>query len=321
MFDVAVSQLTTPRWELAQEIAVLVEQGIAAISLWRPKLSDSGLEAVATAVAAAGIRVSSLQWAGGFTGSDGRTFSESVADAAEAITSAAAVHAGSALGFERPPVVVVQSGCRGGHTRSHATRLLVEALETLAPVARNEGVVLAVRPMHPLAAVGCSFLTQLDDALELVERIADPHVRLALDLWQFADAPELAGLMPRLAAATALVHVADRIGPPVAGADRLPPGRGDLPLEAHVGALVGHGYAGDFEFDPVGELVQELGYASTFAEIRGVADGWIDRLAVAAPARIRRVDLPHHELRDGQRRGGGAGSRRSQASTHSVSRG
>ena len=322
MFDVAVSQLTTLRWDLAQELPAVAEHGLAAISLWRPKLSDVGLEAVAAAIAAAGVRVSSLQWAGGFTGSDGRTFSESVSDAAEAVSVAAALGGGARSGFVgRPPVVVVHSGCRAGHTRSHAVRLLVEALDVLAPLARAEGVVLALRPMHPRSSAGCSFLTQLDESLELVERFADPSVRLAVDLWQFADAPEFEALTPRLAAAAALVHVADRSGPPVAHADRLLPGRGELPLEACVSRLVGCGYDGDVEFDPVGEVVQELGYAAAFAEIRSVADAWIDRMAEATPARLRRVDPPHHQLRDIQRRGGAAGSRRSQASTQAVSRG
>ncbi|MEY3203712.1 MAG: hypothetical protein RLZZ21_43 [Planctomycetota bacterium] len=322
MFDVAVSQLTTLQWDLSQELPAVAEHGLAAISLWRPKLSDGGLEAVTAAVTASGVRVSSLQWAGGFTGSDGRTFAESVADAAEAISMAAVLGGGARSGFvARPPVVVVHSGCRAGHTRSHAVRLLVEALDMLVPLARAEGVVLALRPMHSLASAGCSFLTRLDESLELVERIADPHVRLAVDLWQFADAPDFDALAPRLAAAAALVHVADRVGPPVACADRLLPGRGELPLEACVSQMVDCGYDGDLEFDPVGEAVQELGYAAAFAEIRAVADTWIDRMAEAMPARLRRVDPPHHQLRDVQRRGAGAGSRRSQASTQVVSRG
>ena len=50
MFDVAVSQLTTPRWDLAQDLAAVVEHGLGALSLWRPKLSDTGLEAVAASL-------------------------------------------------------------------------------------------------------------------------------------------------------------------------------------------------------------------------------------------------------------------------------
>jgi len=67
--------------------------------------------------------------------------------------------------------------------------------------------------------------------------------------------------------------------------------------------------------------VQELGYAAAFSEIRRVADAWTAGIAAATPARLCRVDQSHQQLRDVQRRGAGAGSRRSQASTQAVSRG
>jgi sugar phosphate isomerase/epimerase len=265
MFHVAISQLTTSRWELPEEIARLADHGFDRLSLWRAKLSDHGSAAAASLLTSAGMRVSSLQWAGGFTGSDGRTFAESVEDAAEAIETAAAVGA---------PVLVVHSGCRGGHTRAHARRLLVQALEMLAPIAGAAGVTLAVKPMHATAASGCSFLTHLVDALELVEDAADPAVRMAFDLWQFADDPGLVRLLPRLAAATVVVQVADRNGPPTSELERLPAGHGSLPLESLALAFIDHGYGGDFEFDPVGDTVASLGYERVLAETRRVTDAW-----------------------------------------------
>jgi len=63
-----------------------------------------------------GLKVSHLLWAGGFTGSEGHTYRESVEDAAEALRTAAALGAGS---------VIVYSGARGGLTDS---RKLVLAL-------------------------------------------------------------------------------------------------------------------------------------------------------------------------------------------------
>jgi len=330
MFDVAISQLTTSRWELPEEIARLADHGFDCLSLWRSKLSDIGPVAAARLLAARGIRVSSLQWAGGFTGGDGRTFAESLADAAEAIDVAATVGA---------PVLLVHSGCRGGHTRAHARRLLIEALESLAPTAERAGVTLAVRPMH--AASGCSFLTRAGEALDLVEELADPAVRLGLDLWEFADDVALPRLLPRLAAATAVVQVADRNGPPTSDRERLPAGRGILPLEAVVLALVDQGYTGGFEFDPVGDAVASLGYPGVLAETRRVADAWVAaaqerlvwsraaaavwqiagrRLTAATVAgigldqRLWPIGRPADQLRS-------AGSRRSQASSQTVSRG
>jgi sugar phosphate isomerase/epimerase len=316
MFDIAVSQLTTPRWGLAQELVSLADHGFTAVSLWRPKFSDEGLVATGRALAAAGVRASSLQWVGGFTGSDGRTFSESVADAAEAIADAAALAAATSA---RPPVVVVHSGCRGGHTRSHAERLLCEALETLVPIANAEGVVLAIKPFHTGGEGGSSFLQRLGAAVALVEQFADPAVRIALDLWHFADSPEFDELLPRLADATGIVQIADRNGAASPVADRLPAGLGGLPLESRISQLCERGYLGDCEFDPVGEAVQEFGYEWAHGETRRIADLWLNRMVEAALA--LRIEPAHFQIRGLQRRAAGAGPRRSQASTQVVSRG
>lgn len=324
MFDVAISELTTARWELRQELAHSSEHGFAAVSLWRPKLSDDGAEAAAANLARAGMRASSLQWVGGFTGSDGRSFRESVRDAAEAIETAAVLATASPLG--QPPVVIMHPGCRGGHTRSHAARLLHDAVEALVPLARREGVVLALRPVHPRSAPQCGFITSLDAALAIVEAADTAFLRLALDLWQFGDAIDGPAMLGRLAAATGVVQVADRCGSPASDADRQPAGMGCLPLEDLVGGLVELGYRGDFEFDPVGETVEMLGYEGTLHETRRVVDAWSERLAARQPVPapwgdIGRASVSLASPRSDYFRPATAGSLRSQASSHTVSRG
>lgn len=332
MLDVSISQMTTSRWDLADEIPHLVGHGYDAVAAWRPKISDIGIPTAAALVASAGMRVSSVHWAGGFTGGDGRSFDEGIEDACDAIAMADGLRAG---------VVVLHSGCRAGHTRSHAARLLWQALEVLVPLALRAGVVLAIKPMHPSAAAGCSFFTRLPEAVDFVERFDDAVVRLALDLWHWADDPHVQPLLPRLAQVMAIAQVADRNGPPQAEGDRLPPGHGSLPLEDVLGDLVAAGFRGDVEFDPVGEAVETMGYQRVLAEIRDVAAGWSSRLAaeLSQPVELPRPLLrPDHflaagssarrsdsfvggDLRgDGDSRDGGVPFR-SQASSHSVSPG
>ena len=308
MLDFVPSQQTTVRWDVATDVERFTTHGFDAIAAWRPKLSDLGLAATAEAFAAAGVRVSSVHWAGGFTGGDGRSFAESVTDALEAVEAAERLGA---------PVVVVHSGCRGGHTRAHAVRLVTQALDELAPAARRAGVVLALKPLHADAATGLSFLTRLEEALAIVEHAADPCVRLALDLWHFADAPGIEAVWPRLAETVAIVQAADRRGPPTPGGDRLPPGRGDLPLTRLVDALAQAGYRGDIEVDPVGETVEAQGYDATLRDIRRLATGWAERLPAAWR---RRLETPHAGLPHPHRPAGTAtGSRRSHASSQVVS--
>jgi sugar phosphate isomerase/epimerase len=322
MLDVAMSQVTTARWELPRELAHVTEHGFPALALWRPKVSDVGVATAAGRLARFGVRASSLHWAGGFTGSDGRSFAESVADAIEAIEAAAALGTAG-----HRPVLVVHSGCRGGHTRTHAVRLLDEALAAILPLADRRGVALALKPFRAAAAPGCSFLTHLEEALATVERFAHPCLRLALDLWQFADDPACEPLLPSLARAAAIVQVADRVGAVTPDGDRLPVGFGDLPLERLGAGLWAAGYRGHLEFDPVGETVETLGYARVLRETRAVTDAWSSRLPVEDGAETMgpqssgsfvEADAPlaHFAAAEPLR-----GSRRSQASSQVVSPG
>jgi sugar phosphate isomerase/epimerase len=332
MFDVSISQMTTTRWDFADDLTCFVSHGYDAVAAWRPKVSDVGIPKAAALIAAAGVRVSSVHWAGGFTGGDGRSFDECLDDASDAIDMADGLAAG---------VVVLHSGCRGGHTRSHASRLLGQALEALAPRAARAGVVLAITPMHASAAAGCSFLNRLSEAVDFVERFDHAIVRLALDLWHWADDPHLRSLVPRLADITAITQVADRIGPPTTGGDRLPPGHGSLPLEEVLGDLIAAGFCGDVEFNPVGEAVEVMGYDSVLAETRGMAAAWSSRLAAefSQPVELPRPHVGLGYFRTaGSSRSGGAPSRggdpsrardprragdpfNSQASSHTVSPG
>lgn len=324
MLDVAISQMTTMRWDLHREIDRVAGHGFSALAMWRPKLSDAGPAVTAAALAAAGLRASSVQWAGGFAGGDGRSFHESLADAVEAIEAAAVL--GGVTTAAAPPVVVVHGGGRGGHTRTHAVRLLLDALFALVRIARREGVRLALEPLHVAASPEAGVVAGLDDALDVVAALDDPAAGISLDLWQFGDDDGLTSRLPRLAAAAALVKVADRRGPPSPGGDRLPVGRGTLPLERIAGGLVNLGYRGGFEFDPVGEDVEVFGYDGVLAETRLVADAWEARFAAAGP--VLRAD-PAHDGRPAAavprpghlRLPAGSGSRRSQASSQAVSRG
>jgi sugar phosphate isomerase/epimerase len=274
MLHASISEVTTLRWDLGKEIDHLVRHGFDAIALWRTKVSDIGLDEARSLLRRSGIRVSSLQWAGGFTGSDGRSFRESLADAREAIETAA--HLGC-------PTVVVHTGCRGGHTVAHARRIVLEALGTLGRLAGREGVTLAVKPFHPTRAVGCGLVGGLAGTVSLVEACDDPAVGIALDCWQFAHEQQLLPSLPQVVPHLAVVQVADGRERPDTDGERLPPGLGGLPLADVVGGLIDAGYDGDVEFDLVGESVEWLGYDAVLARLRRVADAWSLEAATRRP--------------------------------------
>src|SRR6187200_1255190 len=111
MVGLAVSELTTFRWSFEEDVERYASAGISAIGVWRQKLADAGEQRGAALLREGGLAASSLQWAGGFTGSDGRSHEESLADARLAIQTAAVL---------RASCLIIHSGARGVHTHKHA---------------------------------------------------------------------------------------------------------------------------------------------------------------------------------------------------------
>ena len=256
---IAVSQVATLRWGLAEELCHYTEHGFDAISLWRPKLSDLSICEAREFLDSAGVRVSSIQWPGGFTGSEGQTFRESLEDAYEAIDIAEQLDC---------PLVVLRTGARAGHTLSHARRLIRLAIQELAPAAEAAGVTLVMKPSKAEA----SFLTTLRDTLAILDASDYPNIGLAVDLWSFSE--ELIALQSRSAVLerTKIVSVADQSKSISSGYERLPPGAGDLPLTGLLRLLFESGYRGEIEFDPVGQTVSSMGYEELLASLRHYVD-------------------------------------------------
>ncbi|MBM3998257.1 MAG: sugar phosphate isomerase/epimerase [Planctomycetes bacterium] len=270
MSRMSMNELTTYRWTFDEDVHHFVEAGIPAIGVWREKLADFGEERGIDLLAESGLAVSSLLWAGGFTGSDGRSFRESVRDAQEAIELASLLRAGC---------LVLYSGARGGHTRNHARRLLRSALAECIPIAEEMGVVLAVEPMHPGCAGDWTFLTSLDEALDLIGVFQNAHLRLAFDAYHMAHDARLVDRIPAIAAETAIVQLGDAKGPPDGEQNRCRLGLGVLDLRALVRSFLDNGYSGFFDVELMGEEIEESDYGDLLAHSVKAVEGWLNGAA------------------------------------------
>jgi sugar phosphate isomerase/epimerase len=271
MARLAISELTTLRWSFDEDVRHLAAAGIAAIGVWRHKLGDFGEERGAELLADAGLAVSSLQWAGGFTGSDGRTHDESLRDARAAIETAELLSAGS---------LIIHSGSRGAHTFNHARRLFRQALDKLLPLAEERGVVLAIEPMQADCGGDFTFLNCLDETLQLVEQCASRSLKLALDTYHWGHAPSLVSQIPQLAPHLAVVQLGDGREPPRGETNRCLLGEGSVPLAKIVAALVAAGFDGEYEVELMGEEIEAADYGAIiecsqqrFAQWMGTASG------------------------------------------------
>ena len=264
----SVNETTTFRWSFEEDVANYLAAGIPAIGVWRQKLSDCGETKGVDLLIESQLKVSHLFWAGGFTGSDGRSFRASVDDAADALRTAAVIGAQSLL---------VYSGARAGHTCNHARRLFTDALRELAPLAAELNVLLAVEPMHAGCAGEFTFLTSVNDVLTLLEIVADSQVRLILDTYHLGWTPELIRCIPQFVEQVALVQLGDGRLPPSGEQARSLLGEGRIPLESIVDALATAGYNGYYDVELLGEEIETKDYRSLLAHAKAAFERLVNR--------------------------------------------
>lgn len=265
MGRLSISELTTLRWTLEEDLERYAELGIRAIGVWRQKLLDAGEEKGIELIAESGLAVSSLQWAGGFTGSDGRTHNESVADARHAILLAEELRAGC---------LIVHSGSRAAHTQNHARRLLRQALDKLLPIAEERGVTLALEPMVGGCGADWTFLSCLGETLRLIGDCASPSLKLVLDTYYWGHEPSAIGQLAELVPHLALVQLGDSREPPQGETNRCPLGAGILPLREIVQTLSSSGYDGDFEVELMGEELEAHDYLELIRQSKRSFEEW-----------------------------------------------
>jgi sugar phosphate isomerase/epimerase len=251
MAGLSINEVTTYRWSFEEDVAQYRACGIAAIGVWRQKLADFGESKGAELLAQSGLTVSNLLWAGGFTGSDGHSYQESLDDARQAL------HLAAALGTRQ---LVVYSGSRNGHTQNHARRLFAGALRDLLPLSAELDVALAIEPMHAGCADEWTFLTDLDDALAFVQGFDNPYLKLVFDTYHWGLEREIAERIGAMVEHIGIVHLGDGACPPDCEQDRRRLGDGNVPLADIIKALRQAGYDGFYDVELLGAEIENSDY-------------------------------------------------------------
>lgn len=247
----SMNELTTYRWSFDEDVFQYQEAGYQAIGLWRRKVADFGEERALDLLAESGMAVSTVYYAGGFTGNDGRSQAESIEDAVDALRLAAAAEAGSLLLF---------TGGRNNHIQRQAERLLHGAIDELLPMAEVFGVPLALKPKHPACAAEWSFLTDLSETLAFVQRYGSPWLKVVYDTYQFPCAVKSPELLAELIPFLGLVQVADGRVPRSVDQAQCMIGEGRVAIESIVTALLDAGYDGDFDVKLSGPEIETASY-------------------------------------------------------------
>ena len=225
------------------------------------------------------MSVSSVHWAGGFTG-DGQTFAASIEDAIEAIQLASRMEASC---------LVIHPGARNGHTTKHDLRLFDSALNRLVPIASDYGVKLVLEPIPAKQKSPWTFIENFEETLAILDRYSSRHLGLVLDLHHVGFLPNVIERLDQFVDRIELVQLADR-DLADQNAHRLPLGQGQLPFVAWLSRLQQLGYAGLFELEVHGRAMDGIDYYSMLNATREFfAAKKINRLIDVLP---RTIDIP-----------------------------
>ncbi len=258
-----MNEVTTFRWSFEEDVRNYLAAGYQAIGVWRQKLSDFGEEDGVDLLAESGLKVTNLLWAGGFTGSDGRSLQASIDDAAHAVRLAGAMDAGC---------LVVYTGGRNNHTFRHAERLLRTAIDQLLGLAEAADVTLAIEPMHPACAAEWTFLTDLESTISLVDSFQSKHLKLVFDAYHFGHDRAVLANLQEIVPYMALVQLGDRLTAHSINHDRCELGQGVVPLAEILSSLQEAGYEGDFDVELAGQDIELRDYQKLLSTSRQTFD-------------------------------------------------
>jgi sugar phosphate isomerase/epimerase len=234
----SMSQMTTRHWNFEEDILGYRRFELSRVAVWHQKLALFGEEKALDLLAEHPVAVTSLYHGGGFLDADELRWGDPAADAIDGVRLAARLGARD---------VVVVSGDRGTFTKGHAKRLLVESLRRLADAAGESGVHVALAPLHRSQSRGRTFLTELEETIEVIDRTRHARLGLALDLLASWDDACFLTRVGELTPWVRVVTISDTASRKRGSGHQCVPGEGMVPLVDRLKSLCAAGYAGPIE--------------------------------------------------------------------------
>ncbi len=149
----------------------------------------------------------------------------------------------------RPAAVACVAGPLGDYERDEAWELLVQGFQRIAQAAADEGITLALEPMHSSIRDEWSFVTTLPEAVEILEEAGAPNTGIFFDIWHLWDTPDVLAHIREHASRFVGVHLNDVREPTRSWCDRLMPGDGVADSEGIFRALADADFDGWWELE------------------------------------------------------------------------
>jgi sugar phosphate isomerase/epimerase len=242
----SIDSLSSFTWSFDQDLALWRELGVPYAGLLISKIADD-MPGKMQRLAEAGIRPSTVV-TGSFDLAAPATWVQNRALLAAIVDAVAG--AGGKTAYMTP-------GRTTGAPWGEVLELFAEAVAPSVAHARERGVKLA---FEPSLRTDASFVNTLRDAVDVAERTG---LGLVVDFGNCWMERDLAQVLQRAAPHIALVQICDVVigapGRPSPGG-RVHLGEGELPLKRLMAEVLATGYAGPFDLEVLGPVVEAEGY-------------------------------------------------------------
>jgi sugar phosphate isomerase/epimerase len=245
-----VSQYTTWPQTFEQDLALFRETAIGFVELCEAKLDPARADAQLQQIKDAGLQVSSVQprlhsLFPDFPRPEPRVPSERMAHLRRTM---------ELFGRHFPGTTLVSiTGAVPNGDYALGYRTAAREYREAAKIAADNGVRLAVEPLHPILMNVDTFICSLAHAGRIIESVDHPHFGLFLDVWHFWDDTGAPALIEKYGGKIFGVHVNDWRDPRAFG-DRCLPGEGVIPLVPLLKAIRATGYSGAYTLEIFSEL-------------------------------------------------------------------
>ena len=184
----------------------IARAGFGGIAPWRREIEGGSIEAIATRIRDAGLKVNAYCRSTYLPANSRPAFDKNVADNISALTDA------SVLGAETF-TMVVGSLPEGSKDLALARAQVADATAQLLKHAHKVGVKLSLEPLHPVYAADRSCITLLSEALDICDSINDPMLGVCIDAYHVWWDPNLLRDIARAKDRIFNFHVSDWLMP------------------------------------------------------------------------------------------------------------
>ena len=169
-----IHTITTKPWPIEISIEKFASAEVGGISVWREALKGRDIKGTGVRIRDAGLDIVALVRGGFFPSSIKQNRDTAINDNKKAIKEA------SDLGAS---LLVLVCGADPDQPLEESRNQIRDGIETVLPLAMDQGVKLAVEPLHPMYADTRSTITTMKQANELAEYFNSDYVGVAVDVY------------------------------------------------------------------------------------------------------------------------------------------